>query len=107
MYMTTSSVNEYVVLAANEVFYKALSGGSIEGISVARAHDPNVTARAGSARQLEGRFPFDSFAELACAMTNPAIKVHGTIARLVGLERVRGKIKNGGAFAFNARRELL
>ena len=55
MYMTTSSVNEYVVLAANEVFYKALSGGSIEGISVARAHDPNVTARAGSARQLEGR----------------------------------------------------
>jgi hypothetical protein len=51
MYMTTSSVNEFVVLVANGAFYKALSAGSIEGISVARAHDP----RASSARQLEGR----------------------------------------------------
>jgi ketosteroid isomerase-like protein len=46
--------------------------------------------------------PFESFAELSCVMTNPAIKVHGTIARVAGLERVRGLMKNGESFAFTA-----
>ena len=35
-------------------------------------------------------------------MTNPAIKVHGTIARVAGLESVCGKMKNGETFAFIA-----
>ena len=45
--------------------------------------------------------PFESFAELSCVMTNPAIKVQGTIARVARLERVRGKMKNGENFAFS------
>jgi len=106
----TSEAN--AVRAANEAFYQALSAGSIEGISAACAHDSDVTALHETSTEVAVGWqavldswkavPFESFAELSCVMTNPAIKVHGTIARVAGLERVRGKMKNGESFAFTA-----
>ena len=35
-------------------------------------------------------------------MADPIIKVNGSIARVVGLEKVRGKMKDGQGFAFTA-----
>src|SRR5207245_1859400 len=110
--MANRTADEKDVLAANDKFYEALSAGSIEGISAACAQDPDVTALHETSAEVAVGWqavldswkavPFDSFAELSCVMTNPAIKVHGTIARVAGLERVRGKTKNGEAFAFTA-----
>jgi ketosteroid isomerase-like protein len=68
--MANPTADENAVRAANEAFYRALSAGSIEGVSAACAHDPDVTA------------------------------LH--IARVAGLERVRGKMKDGTVFAFTA-----
>ena len=110
--MGASTRDEEDVLAANDAFYKALSAGSIEGISAACAHDQGVTALHETSVEVAVGWdavlaswkavPFDSFAELSCVMTNPAIKVHGTIARVAGLEKVRGKMRSGEAFAFTA-----
>ena len=110
--MSDSTVDEEAVLDANQKFYEALSAGSIEGISAACAHDPDVTALHETSTEVAVGWPavldswkavpFESFAELSCIMTKPAIKVHGSIARVAGLERVRGKTKNGDAFAFTA-----
>ena len=44
MTMSDSTIDEEAVLNANQKFYEALSAGSIEGISAACAHDPDVTA---------------------------------------------------------------
>ncbi len=110
--MADPTADEKDVLAANQKFYEALSAGSIEGISAACAHDADVTALHETSAEVAVGWqavldswkavPFDSFAELSCMMTNPAIKIHGTIARVAGLERVRGKTKGGEAFAFTA-----
>ena len=110
--MANPTADENAVRAANEAFYRALSAGSIEGISAACAHDPDVTALHETSTEVAVGWkavldswkavPFDSFAELSCVMTNPAIKVHGSIARVAGLERVRGKMKAGTVFAFTA-----
>jgi ketosteroid isomerase-like protein len=110
--MANAISEENAVRAANEAFYQALSAGSIEGISAACAHDADVTALHETSTEVAVGWqavldswkavPFESFAELSCVMTNPAIKVHGTIARVAGLERVRGKTKNGESFAFTA-----
>jgi hypothetical protein len=35
-------------------------------------------------------------------MINPAVKVHGSIARVAGLEPARGMMKGGEAFTFTA-----
>ena len=97
---------------ANETFYKALSAGSIEGISAACAHDDDVTAlHENSKRVAVGwqavldtwkAIPFDAFSELSVEMSDPTIKVNGLIARVVGLEKVRGKMKDGQDFAWTA-----
>ena len=42
--MANAISEENAVRAANEVFYQALSAGSIEGISASCAHDSDVTA---------------------------------------------------------------
>jgi hypothetical protein len=42
--MANAVSEENAVRAANEVFYRALSAGSIKGISAACAHDSDVTA---------------------------------------------------------------
>jgi len=101
--MANAISEENAVRAANEAFYQALSAGSIEGISAACAHDSDVTALHETSTEVAVGWqavldswkavPFESFAELSCVMTNPAIKVHGTIARVAGLERVRGKTR--------------
>ena len=110
--MANAIPEESAVRAANEAFYQALSAGSIEGISAACAHDSDVTALHETSTEVAVGWqavldswkavPFESFAELSCVMTNPAVKVHGTIARVAGLERVRGKMKNGESFSFTA-----
>ena len=110
--MANPTADQKEVLVANQKFYEALSAGSIDGISAACAHDPDVTALHETSTEVAVGWqavldswkavPFDSFAELSCVMTNPAIKVHGAIARVAGLEKVLGKMKNGDAFAFTA-----
>ena len=105
--MANPTADENAVRAANEAFYRALSAGSIEGISAACAHDPDVTALHETSTEVAvldswKAVPFDSFAELSCVMTNPAIEVHGSIARVAGLERVRGTMRDGTEFAFTA-----
>src|SRR5277367_6000095 len=101
--MSHAISDDSAVRAANEAFYLALSAGSIERISAACAHDPDVTALHETSKEVAVGWPavfdswkavpFESFAELSCVMADPAIKVHGTIARVAGLERVRGKLK--------------
>jgi ketosteroid isomerase-like protein len=112
MTMSDSTIDEEAVLNANQKFYEALSAGSIEGISAACAHDPDVTALHETSTEVAVGWPavldtwkavpFESFAELSCVMTKPAIKVHGSVAWVAGLESVRGKTKNGEAFALTA-----
>jgi hypothetical protein len=107
--MVNTTTGEADVLAANEKFYEALSAGSIEGLSAACAHDPDVTAlhetstAVGWQEVLDSwkAVPFETFSELSVVMANPVIKVNWAIAR-VGLERVRGKLKDGQDFAFTA-----
>jgi len=106
------TTDEARVAAANQKFYEALSAGSIEGISAACAHDADVTAlhetssevAVGWREVLESwkAVPFESFANLTVVMHGPVIKVNGAIARVVGLEKVRGTTKQGQDFAFTA-----
>jgi ketosteroid isomerase-like protein len=110
--MNDRSVAETDVLSANDTFYRALSVGSIEGISAACAHDSDVTCLHETSTEVAVGWqavldswkavPFEAFSELAVVMASPAVKVNGTIARVVGLEKVRGKMKDGSAFAFTA-----
>jgi ketosteroid isomerase-like protein len=110
--MTDATADENAVLTANEIFYEALSAGSIEGISAVCAHDSDVTALHETSTEVAVGWravldswkavPFETFAELSCLMPDPVIKVHGTIARVAGLERVRGKTKSGESFVFTA-----
>jgi ketosteroid isomerase-like protein len=103
---------EFDVLAANQAFYQALSAGSIEGLSAACAHDPDVTALHETSTEVAVGWhavleswkavPFEAFAELSVVMADPVIKVTGTTARVVGLEKVRGKMREGQDFAFTA-----
>ena len=100
------------IQVANEIFYKALSAGSIEGISAACAHDDDVTAlHENSKRVAVGwqavldtwkAIPFDAFSELSVEMSDPTININGLMARVVGLEKVRGKMKDGQNFAWTA-----
>jgi ketosteroid isomerase-like protein len=106
------TTDEARVAAANQKFYGALSAGSIEGISAACAHDADVTAlhetssevAVGWRAVLESwkAVPFESFASLTVVMPGPVIKVNGAMARVVGLEKVRGTTKQGQDFAFTA-----
>jgi ketosteroid isomerase-like protein len=100
------------VRLANDAFYRALSAGSIEGISDACAHDEDVTALHEASKEVAigwqavldswKAVPFDAFSELSVAMPAPAIKVSGAVARVAGLEKVQGKMKDGQAFAWTA-----
>ena len=56
---------------------------------------------ASRARFLEA-IPFDAFSELSVTMQDPVIKVNGSIARVVGFEKVRGRMKDGQDFAWTA-----
>jgi ketosteroid isomerase-like protein len=97
---------------ANDTFYRALSAGSIEGLSAACAHDDDVTAlhenskavAVGWQAVLESwkAIPFDAFSELSVVMSDPVIKVSGPVARVVGFEKIRGRMKDGQDFAWMA-----
>ena len=104
--------DEHAVRVVNDNFYKALSAGSIEGISAACAHDDDVTALHEASKEVAigwpavldtwKAIPFGAFSELSVVMSEPAIKVSGSIARVAGLETVRGKMKDGKEFAWTA-----
>jgi ketosteroid isomerase-like protein len=86
--------------------------GSIEHISAACAHDPDVTCLHETSTEVAIEWqavldswkavPFDAFSELSVGTASPVIKVNGTVARVAGLEKVRGQMKDGSAFAFTA-----
>jgi ketosteroid isomerase-like protein len=110
--MGNQATDKYDVRAVNDGFYKALSAGSIEGIAAACAHDEDVTALHENSREVAVGWqavlaswkavPFDAFAELSVVMADPVITVSGPVARVVGFEKVRGKMKDGQDFAWTA-----
>jgi ketosteroid isomerase-like protein len=110
--MANSGADETAVRAANEAFYKALSAGSIEGISAACAQDEGVTVLHEASKEVAvgwpavldtwKEIPFDTFSELSVAASGEVIKVHGPFAWVAGLEKVRGKMKDGQNFSFTA-----
>jgi ketosteroid isomerase-like protein len=46
--------------------------------------------------------PFDAFSELSVVMSDPVVTVSGPVARVVGFEKVRGRMKDGQDFAWTA-----
>ena len=110
--MTVPSPDEAVVRAANQAFYKALSAGSIEAISAAYAQDDDVTVlheaskvvAVGWPAVLETwkEVPFDAFSQLSVMMSGDVVKVKGGFAWVAGLEKVRGKLKDGKDVSFTA-----
>jgi ketosteroid isomerase-like protein len=102
--MANPGADNNEVQVANDAFYKALSAGSIDGISAACAHDADVTALHENSKAVAVGWQavFDAFSELSVVMSDPVIKVSGSIARVVGLEKVRGKMKDGQDFAWTA-----
>jgi ketosteroid isomerase-like protein len=103
--MADQDADKNEVRVANDAFYKVLSAGSIEGISAACAHDADVTALHENSKEVAVGWqevldtwkavPFEAFSELSVTMSDPVIKVSGSSARVVGLEKVRGKMKDG------------
>jgi len=102
--------DENAVRAVNDAFYKALSAGSIEGISAACAQDDDVTALHEDSKEVAVGWPavlktwkavpFDAFSELSVVMSQPVISVSGSTARVAGLEKVKGKMKDGNEFGW-------
>lgn len=107
-----STADENEVRAGNDTFYKALSAGSVDGISAVCAQDTDVTALHENSKEVAvgwqavlaswKAIPFDAFSELSVTMQDPVIKVNGSVARVVGFEKVRGRMKDGQDFAWTA-----
>ena len=78
--MVDPSADNNAVRVANDAFYKALSAGSIEGISAACAHDDDVTALHEASKEVAigwqavldtwKAVPFDAFLELSVVMSH-------------------------------------
>jgi len=110
--MAQSPSDETAVRAANEAFYRALSAGSIEGISAACAQDADVTVLHETSKHVAvgwpavletwKEVPFAAFAELSVLMSGEAIQVNGPFAWVAGFEKVRGKTTGGEAFSFTS-----
>jgi ketosteroid isomerase-like protein len=110
--MANLGPDENAVRVANDTFYKALSAGSIEGIAAACAHDDDVTVLHETSKEVAvgwqavldswNAIPFDAFSELSVVMADPVIKVSGSVARVTGLEKIQGKMKDGQEFAWTA-----
>ena len=93
-------------------FYEVLSANSIAGVSASCAQDPDVATLLETSAEVAIGWPdvletwkdkpFASVAERSFVMRKLAIKVHASIARVAGMEQVRGKLKNGESFAFSA-----
>ena len=110
--MTQAQGDEGTVRAANEAFYKALSAGSIDGISDACAQDAGVTVlheaseavAVGWQAVLETwkEVPFGTFARLSVVMSGEAVQIRGPFAWVAGFEKVRGTMKSGEDFSSTA-----
>jgi hypothetical protein len=99
-------------LSANETFYRALSAGSIEGISAACAKDPDVTCLHETSTEVAVGWQ----AVLDSWKAVPFRRLLGIVGRdgVTGgqgqsrsraswaWKKVRGKMKDGSAFAFTA-----
>jgi ketosteroid isomerase-like protein len=100
------------VRAANQAFYKALSAGSIDGISVACAEGPDVTAVHETSKEVASGWPavldswkavpFDAFRDLSVVMTGEVVQQRGPVAWVTGFERVRATFKDGAPLSFTA-----
>src|SRR5437667_5070142 len=95
--MADQGDDKSAVRAANDAFYKALSAGSIEGISAACAHDDDVTALHEASKEVAigwkavldtwKAVPFDAFSQLSVVMSDPVIKVNGSMPEWRDLRR--------------------
>lgn len=104
--------DESAVHAANEAFYRALSSGSIEGISAACAQDAGVTVLHEASKAVAvgwpavldtwKEVPFDAFARLSVVMTGTIVQVRGAFAWATGFELVRGTMKSGDDLSFTS-----
>ena len=102
--MADPDTNANDVRDANDAFYKALSGWLARGHSAAYAHDTDVTALHEDSKEVAVGWqavlasweavPFDAFSELSVTMSDPVIKISGSSARVVGFEKVHGKMKS-------------
>ena len=101
------------VLAANHAFDQALSHRDMRALDALWAHDADVTCIHPSGRALlvgweavrkswaEGTFR--RFGEMNVTMADPHVRIHGTVAVVVGVEAVRAKrADDGQAVEFQA-----
>ena len=99
------------IAAANHVFDRALSARDIGAMETIWAHEPYVIAvHPASKAPIVGwtsvrkswEATFDRFAEISVSMQDPQIRINENVAWVVGLEEVRGKLKNGETTMFTA-----
>ena len=110
--MADPGAAERELQVANAAFYTALSAGSIEGIAAACAQDDDVTVLHENSMAVAVGWravldtwkavPFDAFSDLSVVMSDPVIKVKGSFAWVAGMEKVRGRMKDGQDFAWTA-----
>jgi ketosteroid isomerase-like protein len=100
-----------VIASANHVFDEALSARDIAAMDTIWAHEPYVVAvHPASKTPIIGwdavrkswEATFDRFAEISVSMQDPQIRISENVAWVVGLEEIRGKLKNGEAAGFTA-----
>jgi ketosteroid isomerase-like protein len=99
------------IAAANQVFDRVLSARDIAAMDTIWAHEPYVIAvHPASKTPIVGwaavrkswEATFDRFADISVSMQDPQIRVKENVAWVVGLEEIRGKLKNGEAAVFMA-----
>jgi len=99
------------IAAANHVFDRSLSARDIAAMDTIWAHEPYVIAvHPASKAPIVGwaavrkswEATFDRFADISVSMQDPQIRINENVAWLVGLEEVRGKLKNGETAVFTA-----
>ena len=99
------------IASANHVFDEALSKRDIAAMDmiwaperyVVAIHPASKTPIIGwAAVRKSWEATFDRFAEISVSMQDPQIHINENVAWVVGLEEVRGKLKNGEAAIFMA-----
>jgi ketosteroid isomerase-like protein len=94
------------IASANQVFDEALSARDIGAMDTIWAHERYVVAvHPASKTPIIGwaavrkswEATFDRFAEISVSIQDPQIRVNENVAWVVGLEEIRGKLKNGEA----------
>jgi len=99
------------IAAANHVFDRALSARDIAAMDTIWAHEPYVIAVHPASKtpsvgwaavRKSSQATFDRFADISVSMQDPQIRINENVAWVVGLEEIRGKLKNGEAAVFMA-----